>query len=146
MGRAREVRSYAGGCHCGALEWTYRTRLAPRGWSLHACQCSFCRGHGTATTSDPAGEVEFTYHQPDRLRRYRFGLRTADFLLCRECGVYLGAVMLTGAGGVATLNTRALRERPRGLPAVRSVHYVAESPEERRARRTRLWTPVRGPV
>lgn len=146
MATRASLRSYEGSCHCGSLEFTYESHLSPKNWSVRACQCAFCRGHGALCTSDPKGVVRFRYVQPDRLRRYRFALRTADFLICRECGIYLGAVMMTGAGAVATVNINTLQERPRGMAAGRAVNYRGESLEERRSRRQQKWTPVFGPV
>jgi hypothetical protein len=140
------ARSFEGGCHCGALEFTYKTAVPPKRWAVRSCQCDFCRSHGANCVSDPKGQVSFRYQQPDRLRRYRFGLRTADFLLCRECGVYLGAVMLTGGGAIAIVNANALKPPPRTLGKAKAVTYKAESLEDRRARRLRTWTPVFGPV
>lgn len=140
------TRSYEGSCHCGALEYTYETSVAPKHWLVRVCQCGFCRAHGARSTSDPKGQVSFRYSQPDRLRRYRFGLRTADFLLCRACGVYIGAVMLTGSGAAAIINVNTLKEPPRTLPQGRAVKYTTESLEDRRTRRLKTWTPVSGPV
>lgn len=146
MGRQPNLKSFEGACHCGALEFTYESYVSPKSWKVRACQCSFCRGHGAVTTSDPAGTVRFRYLQPDRLRRYRFGMRTADFIICRECGVYIGAVMMTGTGAVAAINLNALRERPRFLASPKSLNYENEALEERRVRRRKNWTPVFGPV
>ncbi len=146
MATATAPRAYEGACHCGALEFTYETRLSPRRWSVRSCPCTFCRGHGALVTSDPQGEVRFRYAYPDRLRRYRFALRTADFLVCRECGMYIGAVMMTGGGAVAVVNLNTLRERPRGLAPAKTTNYKGESQEERRAGRRAIWTPVFGPV
>ncbi len=144
--RAAPRKTYEGSCHCGAIEFSYETALVPGRWGLRRCQCSFCRAHGATVTSDSSGQVRFSYVHPDRLRRYRHALRTADFLLCRECGVYVGAVLLTGAGAVAALNVNTLRELPRGLARARPVNYRGESAEERRTRRAAGWTPVFGPV
>ena len=146
MARTPALRSYDGACHCSALEFTYEPRQSPRRWAVHACQCAFCRGHGALLVADPQGTVRFRYVYPDRLRRYRFALRTADFLICRECGMYVGAVMMTGDGAVAAVNLNTLKERPRGLAAAKAASDKGESMEERRARRRRLWTPVHGPV
>ncbi|MCC7258422.1 MAG: hypothetical protein IT486_08615 [Gammaproteobacteria bacterium] len=147
MARTAAPRLYPGACHCGALEFTFETALSPQRWPVLACQCGFCRSHGAATTADPRGEVRFTYAYPDRLRRYRFALRSTDYFVCRECGCYLGAVMMTGVGAVAAINVNVLRERPRGLAAAKTANgYRSESLEERRAHRRAQWTPVFGPV
>lgn len=135
-----------GGCHCGAIEYTFATAIPARRWVVHACQCAFCRGHGARTTADPAGEVQFDFTLPEFLRRYRFGLRTADFLVCRECGTYVAAVVLTGRGALANVNVNTLRVLPKDLPAAKAVVRDLESAEERRSRRARTWTPVVGPV
>lgn len=139
-------RTFEGGCHCGSIEFTYATARLPRRWSLRACQCGFCRAHGLKVTSDPEGEVQFRFIHPEYLRRYRFGLRTADFLVCKECGTCVGAVMLSGRGAQAAINVNALKEPPRGLPTARAVSFDGESAEGRRARRIQEWTPVSGPV
>ena len=60
---------------------------------MRACQCTFCRLHGAISTSDPKGAVRFSIRNEDAVSRYVFGLRTAEFLVCRACGVYLAAMM-----------------------------------------------------
>ena len=75
--------------------------------------------------------------------RYRFGLRTADFLLCGACGVYLGAITTDGRFGI--ISTNALVDRPGQLPPVSAVSYDGETAATRLDRRAQLWTPVRNP-
>jgi len=143
---AAERRAYEGGCHCGAIGYTYTTLLAPARWPVRLCQCSFCRGHGTRSTSDPAGEVTFHFDRPEFLRRYRFALRTADYLVCKECGIYVGAVLLSGRGAQAMINLNTLRDPPKGLCPGKAVNHDDETGEIRRGRRVQTWTPVVGPV
>jgi hypothetical protein len=138
--------SYEGRCHCGALAFSYATRLPSAAWSVRACQCSFCRSHGARCTSDPEGSTRFGAAEADALVRYRFGLRTADFLLCRRCGVYLAAVLSGGRGTFATVNLNALQDLPPDLPAAEPVTYDAETREQRVLRRERSWTPVSGAI
>lgn len=97
-------------------------------------------------TSDPAGELQFRFERPEFLRRYRFALRTADFLVCKECGIYVGAVLLSGRGAQATINLNTLRDPPKGLRPGKPVNHDNESGEIRRGRRVQTWTPVVGPV
>jgi hypothetical protein len=75
------------------------------------------------------------------LQRYRFGTGHTDFLVCKCCGVYLGAVIETDAGVFATLNTRAMGDIP-GLPEPRAVSYDDQGAQERLDRREKLFTPV----
>jgi hypothetical protein len=138
-----ERRSFDGGCHCGAIEYIYTTTLSPARWPVRLCQCGFCRGHGVRATSDPAGELRFRFERPEFLRRYRFALRTADFLVCKECGIFVGAVLLSVA---------ARRRSSTSTPCVMSKvcaparpSHDGESGDVRRGAACRP-TPVAGPV
>ena len=133
---------YKGSCHCGAIEFTLRTSVEPANWSIRACQCSFCRAHDALSTSDPAGEIAFIASDPAMLQKYRFGLRTADFLLCRECGVYIGAVIETDSGTYGIVNVHALNEIPEDLAATAPISYDTEDTGGRITRRKERWTPV----
>jgi hypothetical protein len=132
---------YRGSCHCGAIGFDYRTELAPGEWSVRACQCAFCRAHGALSTSDPGGTLEFRADTAERLERYRFGLRTADFLLCRSCGVYIGAVLAGPEGRFGIINVNALVGGVSPAPA-QPADYAAEDTLARVARRVSRWTPV----
>ncbi len=133
---------YPGRCHCGAIGFRFRTEEHPSRWAIRACQCSFCTAHGAACVSDPAGAVSFAHTQESELHRYRFGLHTADFLLCRSCGVYIGAVLTDAEGTFATLNTRAMNGLRSNLPMPQAAVYDGETSVERRHRRIKSWTPV----
>ena len=137
-----EVNIYAGSCHCGAIGFSYRTSKLPAAWTVRACQCTFCRGHSALTTSDPSGSVEFHEYRTGLLQRYRFGLRVTNFLLCRSCGVYIGAEIETKAGRFGIINIKALRPIPVVLGPTASMDYSSESVEQRLARREARWSPV----
>ena len=98
--------------------------------------------HDALSTSDPSGSLEFTTAEPTVLARYRFALRTADFLLCRECGVYIGAVITTDAGMFGIVNTHALTEQPATMAGVAPATYDGENTDGRVSRREERWTPV----
>jgi len=133
---------YLARCHCGALTARYRTAIEPSAWSLRACQCSFCRSHGALTTSDPAGTLEFRSSDPEQVQRYRFGGRTADFLICRQCGVYIGVQMASDQGRFGVLNVLSLRPPVTSLLLPAPMAYGAETAEVRTLRREARWTPV----
>lgn len=138
------MSSYDGQCFCGGIGFEYQTTVAPPDWSIRACQCAFCRAHDALSTSDPSGQLRFTAPRPDNLQRYRFALRTADFLLCRECGVYIGAVIEAPEGRFGIINTHALSETPADLAAVGPISYDGEDTSGRVDRRITRWTPVTG--
>lgn len=136
------VKSYFGQCHCENLEVIFESKLLPDQLTIRACSCSFCSRHGARTTSDPDGSVQIIIHNPDLLSRYRFGLKTADFLVCKQCGVYMAAILEVGDCQYATvnINTFAAPERFTQEPTI--VTYEGETVDERRVRRKARWTPV----
>ena len=128
--------TWRGGCHCGALRVTFESARPAADLSLRECQCTFCRHHGARNTSDPAGRVQVVAER-EALVRYRFGLRTADFLVCARCGVYIACVL---DDAFASVNTRAL-DGDWDRPAA-PMHFDAETVESRIARRRTTWTPA----
>ena len=134
--------AYHGSCHCGAVGYEFRTSREPAQWSIRACQCTFCRAHAALSCSDPGGALAFVEREPGALQRYRFGLKTADFLLCARCGVYVGAAIDTPEGRFGILNTRALVEPPPDLPGAQPMDYDGEDTVARTARRAQRWTPL----
>lgn len=134
-----------GNCHCGNLSVELTTSLLPEQLALRACQCSFCRGHRSRTTSDPEGRLRFLVRDEAALSRYQFGSRTAEMLVCRTCGGYVGAFMAepraTGEGfGIANVNHFQRSKEFVNEPA--RVDYDGETLEARRGRRRKLWTPA----
>ena len=135
-------RQYHGSCHCGALEVVLETATAAEALPLRACACSFCRRHGVRAVADPQGAVKIVAATPEALQRYRFGLATADFLLCRTCGCYLGALLSDDDGAWLTLNVNCLDERAAFAQDPPAVTYDHEDAAARRARRRANWTPA----
>jgi hypothetical protein len=136
------VTPYLARCHCGVLTARFCTAIEPASWAVRACQCRFCRLHDALTASDPAGSLQFRSAQANRVQDYRFGLRTAAFLLCRLCGGYVGAQMSCERGQFGLLNLRALEPVITGLRPARAMSYGSETTEERIRRRTVRWTPI----
>jgi hypothetical protein len=136
------LKKHQGGCHCGNLRLSLRLSQAPENTRLRACGCSFCRAHNTRTTSDPQGSVEIWAQDWTLVEPYRFGSDTAEFLICRRCGVYIGAVSETAVGTRAVINTTCLDDRAvfTGQPV--PVDHDGEKTEDRLARRATVWTPT----
>lgn len=106
------MHCYHASCHCGAIALDIKLSKPPTDYQPRACDCDFCRRHGAAYVSDPAGSLAIRYSDPAKLSRYRQGSGTAECLLCRECGVLVGAIFEDGADRYGTLNSRILLEGP----------------------------------
>ena len=133
---------HTGGCHCENLHVDLRLSKAPAEMPLRSCACSFCRSHGTRTLSDPDGLVEISAADWSLVERYRFGSRTADYLLCRRCGVYIGAVCETSSGPRAVVNTNCLHDRAAFTQIPAAPNYDGEATDARLNRRAINWMPA----
>jgi hypothetical protein len=133
---------HTGGCHCGNISVKLRLSRSPEQMPLRSCSCSFCRAHGTRTVSDRDGLVEIAASDWALVERYRFGSRTADYVVCRRCGVYVGAVCATSAGLRAVVNVNCLDERAAFTQTPSAPDYDGESTDKRLDRRATNWMPA----
>ena len=131
-----------GGCHCGNLAYVFEASAGLEVLGLRADMCSFCRAHGARNTSDPNGAMRIKVRDAAKLSRYRFALKTADFLICTNCGVYIGAMLEDGGKAWFTVNANSFHAPPAlDFPLV-PHDFDAEDVPTRIARRKARWTPV----
>ena len=133
---------HRGGCHCGNLHVNLRLTQAPEEVRLRACGCSFCRAHNTRTASDRDGAVDIWADEWSMVQLYRFGTGTAEFVICRNCGVYIGAIGETASGTRAVINTPCLDDRALFTREPAPTDHSAETTEDRLARRATDRTPA----
>ncbi|QKC97884.1 GFA family protein [Mesorhizobium sp. NZP2298] len=134
------MTEHTGGCHCGNIRLRFSTELDPSQIEVRACQCSFCIKHGSRAVADPDGRLIVSVGDIERLRKYRFGLRTADYLICADCGVYVAAIAGDDAKAIVIISAmddqKAFSREP--VP----VDFDGESREQREARRRLRWMRV----
>jgi len=128
---------YQGACHCGAVSATYETDAPVR---LRQDGCGFCSSRGVKSASDPNGKLTLTSRA--QLTRYRFGHKTADFLICPACGTYVATFMESEKGPIGVINVVGLaipelKDEPAELASL-----DGESTEDRITRRVSRWTPM----
>ena len=130
-----------GGCHCRAVRWVFDTRKPLSALSPRACDCDFCRRHGAAWVSDPAGRL-VVCAPGGRLQRYRQGSGQAEFLLCGACGVLVAVVARRDDGRLmGAVNCHAFDvQHAFADEAVVSPRLLAA--DAKRARWSELWTPA----
>jgi hypothetical protein len=80
-----------------------------------------------------------------RLSRYQWARRSAEFLVCCDCGGYLGAVATVRGRRYMTMNVNLFEEAARFTSTPIPVDYDAETPEARSDRREANWTPAQVP-
>lgn len=134
---------YSGGCHCGNIKIELVTPWPVEAKALRTCGCTFCSTHAAATFSDPSASVAITVEDSSLLTKYQFGLKTAEFFLCKKCGVYLAALLIDGDRLVSTINVRSI---PELLPLANQAipaRYKYETESQRRTRRLLHWTPTK---
>lgn len=129
---------YRGACHCGAVSAAYETDAPVR---LRHDGCSFCASRGVKSASDANGRLTLTSEH--KLTRYRFGHKTADFLICSICGTYVATQMDGPAGPVGVINVVGLQIAELTDAPVDIASLEGETEEGRIARRLKRWTPMR---
>lgn len=128
---------YRGACHCGAVSAAYETDAPVR---LRHDGCSFCASRGVKSASDPNGRI--TLASAHALTRYRFGHKTADFLICPACGTYVATHMDGPNGPVGVINVVGLQIAELKDEPAPTTSLDGESEADRIARRLSRWTPM----
>ena len=101
------------------------------------CTCAFCTQHRIRYISHPEAKLALHIGSAEKVNRYRFATGTAQFLICRECGVM--PVVLGHQDGAlqAVVNANTLEDFE--MPEAARVSYDGESLDERLARRQKNW-------
>ena len=80
---AEALVTHRGGCHCGAVAFTFE---APRDVTALDCNCSMCARAGFLHLVVPAARFTLERGQ-EALTEYRFNTGVARHLFCRVCGI-----------------------------------------------------------
>jgi len=128
-----------GSCHCGQLSLAFSTALPPESLIPRACDCSFCRKHGAAYISDPAGRLSI-HARGGAARHYQQGSNNADFLVCGRCGVLVAVLFEHLSRVYGAVNAGCLDGKPCFGEAVASSPQML-SADDRISRWIRLWVP-----
>ena len=77
-----EARTYAGGCHCGAVRFQVSAAVD----AVVSCNCSICSRTGALLAFAPADAFRLDRGE-DVLTDYQFGKKRIHHLFCSRCGV-----------------------------------------------------------
>jgi hypothetical protein len=130
-----------GQCHCGNLGFTLTWPEPGSPIPTRACGCGMCTKHAAVWTSHPAGGFRLTVADPGQVTMYRFGTRTADFHICRRCGVLPIAVCRIEGARFAVVNVHSFVGVDVTRLVRRETSFDGETTDSRLDRRRRTWTP-----
>ena len=136
----RRKRQLLGACHCGNIGFVFATDMTDAELPKRECQCAFCRRHGRISTSDPDGEIHITVEIPENLNKYRFGHRTADFYVCRECGAIPVVTCEVDGVTIGLVDVRMIEGFDWSRADTSQHDHSGEKIDDRLARRKRNWT------
>ena len=128
-----------GSCHCGTIAFTLAWEPEPTTIPARACTCSFCTKHGGVWTSCPSGTLEVMVRDSAQVSRYAFDTRTAQFHVCRRCGVVPVVTSEIEGRLYAVVSVQAFDGVDPALLQHAPASFAQETAEERLARRQRGW-------
>lgn len=128
-----------GRCHCGNIAFALDWLPTPIAIPARACDCSFCQKHGGVWTACADGRLRVTLNDTTRVSRYRFGTRTAEFLVCAVCGVPPVALSDIDGKAYAVVNVNCFEHVDPALVRPQPVSFGEEDSVTRLARRQRNW-------
>ncbi|KAI9845286.1 MAG: hypothetical protein M1838_001809 [Thelocarpon superellum] len=119
-------KTYNGGCHCGAVDFTVKLAPPLEEQAVMSCNCSICACHGYLFVYPDGDDV--TFHKGrDELKVYTFGRETIKHSFCPTCGTSVLGEPIDSAtyGGKLGVNARTFRDVD--LNALKLTHYDGKS-------------------
>ena len=116
-----EAKTYAGGCHCGAVRFRVTTDLS----QLFDCNCSRCKRVASVMTAVPASDFALECGE-ESLNPYRFNHHAIEHLFCKVCGIQSFSRGTSPSGPTVVVNVGCLD----GVPLVERsgvTHYDGAS-------------------
>ena len=133
-------RSLHGSCHCGNIRFVFTTGKPDSELPKRECQCSFCLQHGRISTSDPDGEIHVSIAATEKVNKYKFGHRTADFYVCRDCGAVPVVTSEVGGTTIGLVDVRMIENFAWSRADTSRHDFEGEQVDARLARRETYWT------
>jgi hypothetical protein len=128
-----------GSCHCRNVSFTLAWEPDPAEIQARACTCSFCVKHGGVWTSYPAGTLQVQIKDSSAVSKYAFGTRTAEFHVCRGCGVVPVVTSRIDGRLYAVVSVNAFENVDPSMLRRTPMTFDDETEATRLARRKRNW-------
>ena len=130
-----------GSCHCQNISydllWPERASEIP----VRNCGCTFCKKHGGAWTSHRGSKMKAKILDVSSVSKYRFGTKTAEFYICRACGVAPFVTSEIDEHQYAVVNVNTFGNIDATSFINTSTNFDGEAKDDRLERRRRNWIP-----
>lgn len=128
-----------GSCHCGNIRFDLAWPDGAVPVPARACSCAFCRKHAAVWTAHPQAALRVIFADAGAVEAYRFGTATADFHVCRRCGVAPVVTSTIDGTTFAVVSVNAFDGFDHALLRRAEVDFDGEAAADRLARRQRHW-------
>lgn len=135
------TRQIEGRCHCGNIAITLAWPESGTTIPARACGCDFCRKHSAVWTSRSDAPFSLSVKDTGKAMAYRFGTGTADFHICKTCGVTPIATCEMEGRRYAVVNVNVFEKISRNDLSESPTDFEGETIDDRLARRKRNWSP-----
>lgn len=135
------MQTIKGGCHCNNINYQLHWPLESNLIAARACDCSFCSKHNGIMTSHVDATLEININDWDVTTSYRFATKTADFLVCSNCGVMAAVVSKIDNSMYGVVNIHSFDNLKSWDYTVEFRNYDSEDINSRLARRASAWIP-----
>jgi hypothetical protein len=135
----KHARQLRGSCYCGNIRFVFATDKTDAELPKRECQCGFCTRHGRISTSDPDGELRIAISSPDDVNKFRFGHGTADFHVCRNCGMIPVVTSEVDGDTIGIVDVRMIEDFAWSRSELTQHDMEGEAVGERLSRRKGRW-------
>jgi len=130
-----------GCCHCGAISYTYYLPEECDHIPARACGCDFCQRHGGCYTSNPKAALDVSIGDTTNVHIYRFATETADFHVCKNCGVVPMVTCRLDETLYAVVNVNCFLAINSAMIVRSASDFEDEAKQARLNRRKTSWIP-----
>jgi hypothetical protein len=130
-----------GRCHCGNMSFRFTISPDPQEIPARMCTCGFCVKHGGVWTASSTGSLLINVKETAEVNRYRFATRTAEFHVCKRCGIVPFVTSDIEGRTYAVVSVNACENVPSAMLRRAPVSFDGEGEGDRLARRARNWIP-----
>lgn len=128
-----------GSCHCKNIQYELLWPEDDQQIPVRACSCTFCTKFNGRYTSHPDASLNINISDRSKINRYNFGTKTADFIICTQCGIVVCACCEIDDCLYAVVNVNTFIDFDLNDADQSITNFDSESTTQRLQRRKQKW-------